>query len=152
MVEDELGYNPPRPVSELLPAIDQAWRRFHEVLERVPLDLIEMPGVCDQWSIKDLIGHVAFWDGQVIDDIDGYIACRPSLKNPWNEWNADEAAKRANTSLEDLRAELEATHERMLARLSGVTEIDPKMIADDTWEHYQEHTEQIERWLMTANR
>jgi uncharacterized protein (TIGR03083 family) len=147
MPTDELGYAPPRPVSELLPLIDQAWRHFYRVMERVPPERMNEPGVCDEWSVKDLIGHVAFWDGQVIDDIDGYVARRPPLKNPWNAWNAEEAAKRADLSLDELSVELSETHERMLARLSNVTEIDPEMIADDTWEHYAEHAAEIERWL-----
>ena len=147
MSTDHLGYAPPRPVSEMLPLIDQAWSRFQAALDRVPAARIAEPGVCEQWSVKDLIGHVAFWDGQVIDDIDGYIARRPALKNPWNDWNAAEAAKRAGMSIEVLFAELTATHERMLARLSSVTEIDLEMIAVDTWEHYVEHAQEIERWL-----
>jgi uncharacterized protein (TIGR03083 family) len=147
MSTDELGYAPPRPVSEMLPLIDQAWSRFREALECVPPGRMAEPGVCEQWSVKDLIGHVAFWDGQVIDDIDGYVDRRPALKNPWSEWNAAEAAKRAAVSLDDLLAELAATHGRMLARLSSVTEIDPEMIAVDTWDHYAEHAGEIERWL-----
>lgn len=100
--------------------------------------------------MKDLIGHIAFWDGQVIDDIEGYVAGRPALRNPWQEWNAAEAAKRRDADREALVAELLGTHQRMLERLTTVPEIDPEMVGVDTWQHYDEHAREIERWLAAA--
>jgi uncharacterized protein (TIGR03083 family) len=149
---EELGYNPPQPVSEILLRIEEEWGPLLAVLASVPAELIAQPGVCGSWSVKDLIGHVAFWDRQVVDDIDGYIAGRPPLGNPWQEWNAAEAEKRAGLSLDELRREMADNHAKMLERLQEVAEIDPRMVAIDTWEHYQEHAAEIEQWLSTHKR
>jgi hypothetical protein len=144
---EELGYNSATPVATLLPTIEAAWARWRQVLSRVPEERITEPGVCDAWSVKDLLGHVAFWDTQVLDDIDGYGALRAPLKNPWNDWNAAEAAKRAERSVEAQRSEMESAHQRMLARLAAISEIDAELIGEDTWLHYEEHVLDIERWL-----
>lgn len=149
---EALGYNSPRPVSEILPLIDEQRNNWLAVLSMVSSDSVELPGVCGEWSVKDLVGHVAFWDRQVIDDIEGYVAERPSLGNPWQEWNDSEAANRARLPFDAVWTEMLDNHTRMLDRLRMVTEIDGEMVAIDTWEHYQEHAAEIEQWLANQDR
>jgi hypothetical protein len=144
-------YNPPQPVRELLPVIDAGWRHWLDSLARVPSDRIAEPGVCGDWSIKDLMGHVAFWDKQVIDDIDAYVANEPPLTDSVEGWNQREAHLRAGSTAESLSSEMHEAHARMLQRLTAVAEIDPKIVAVDTWEHYAEHSAEIERWLSSAS-
>lgn len=146
---EALGYGPATPVDELLARIESSWSAFGEIVRSAPEERFTEPGVCGDWSIKDLMGHVAFWDQQVVDDIDGYVALRPPLKNPWNDWNATEAAKRADRTVEQQAAEMAAAHQRMLDALAHVESIDGEMIGVDTWQHYDEHRAEIARWLAT---
>lgn len=142
-----LGYGTALPVTGLIQQIDAAWSEWLAVLAAVPSDRIEERGVCEEWSVKDLLGHVAFWDRQVVDDIDGYEAMRPPLQNPWNDWNAADAARQAGKNVTSLRAEMLEAHRAMLDRLSKLESVDSEMVGVDTWEHYAEHTAHVRAWL-----
>ena len=147
---DSLGYNPPQPVTEILPVIEAEWHRWLDVLDRVPANRIAEPGVCGRWSVKDLIGHVAVWDRQVLEDIDAYVAKQPPLAVSADDVNRREADRRSGMAVDDVVSEMHQAHERMLEQLTPVSEIDPKMVGVDTWEHYAEHATEIERWLASA--
>ena len=150
-MKDDLGYNvPPVPVRALLPRIADEWQAWMTVLGRSPAHRLVEPGACGQWSVKDLMAHVAVWDAQVVDDIDGYVARQPALRIDADDVNRREAERRAGWSAEEARAEMVTAHERMVARLSAVDQIDLAMIEVDTWAHYAEHRIEIDRWLRQA--
>lgn len=144
---DNGGYEPPQPVSALIPKIETSWQRWLDAIERVPAHRRAESGVCGDWSVKDLLGHVAFWDTQVLDDIDAYESGQPPLLNPWEDWNHREVTRRAALPVETIAAEMHDAHARMLERLAAVREIDPTIVAVDTWEHYDAHAAEIDRWL-----
>ena len=47
--------------SGLLRDLDAAREAFLEVLADVDLDLATVPGVMEDWSVRDLVYHVAVW-------------------------------------------------------------------------------------------
>src|SRR4051794_21881901 len=127
--KDDLGYHLPGPVSELLELIDAEWAAFLGLLETIPKERLTEPGVIGTWSVKDLVGHVALWDEQVVEDIEAYVARKPPLGNPWRKLNTEDHKKNADRSLEEQRARMLTRHDRMRERLSQEKEIDRDMVA-----------------------
>jgi hypothetical protein len=121
-----------------------AWNRFVALVDSVPLNLQEKPGVCGDWSLKTVVGHVAFWDG-----FEANRLARPGEFDevdfqPLNDQNALDSAKK---TFAELRAELEINHERAVAGINSNPTVSPAYIRELLYDHYVEHGLEIERWL-----
>lgn len=141
------SHEPPVPVSTILPKLDGAWEDWLLAIDEVPISAREVKGISGEWSLKDLIGHVTFWDTQLIDDIVGYKAGRPPIQLDVDGWNAREATRTASSTFEDLLAQMHGTHDRMRSLLVETDGIDAEMVAVDTWEHYADHARDMRAWL-----
>src|SRR5687768_905568 len=53
-------------ILRLIEKVDAAWTDFHAQYAGLPEDDLLIPGVCGDWSIRDLIAHVTWWDGEAI--------------------------------------------------------------------------------------
>lgn len=126
--------------------IERSWAALLAAVEAVPEGRREEPGVCGVWSLVDLLGHVAVWDRQVQDDIRGFEAGDSPIEMDTDALNASEADARAGRSFADARAEMARTHARMLEVLAAARRVDDRMIAVDTWEHYDDHLREIDAW------
>jgi hypothetical protein len=119
-------------------------------------------GVVGAWSIKDLLGHMAFWAQEAAKNTElvkagrqGQIV-RPDTSKAIDRWNAREQRLRAGRSLAEVRYELEESHQRALAALAALPEerlslnLDGgtflELYAVDTYDHYREHTDHILAW------
>jgi len=119
-------------------------------------------GVVGAWSIKDLLGHMAFWAQEAAKNTElvkagrqGQIV-RPDTSKALDRWNAREQRLRAGRSLAEVRYELEESHQRALAALADLPEerlslnLDGgtflELYALDTYDHYREHTDHILAW------
>jgi hypothetical protein len=146
----------------LLSRMDEEWPKFSALLDSIPESDYDIPGVVDEWCLKELLGHVNFWAAKAAHDVQVAGAGRPEeIKVPGGDanvdkWNAREAAKGKAMPPADLRAlvlkshaearsALEAAPESALAiEISGWTV--GVRFAEDTYRHYREHGEQIGAW------
>jgi hypothetical protein len=119
-------------------------------------------GVVGAWSVKDLLGHMAFWAQEAARNTEFVKAgrqdriVRPGSPKAIDRWNAREQRLRAGRSLLEVRYELEESHQRALAALAGLPEEKLSLnlhggtfvglYAGDTYDHYREHTDQILAW------
>src|SRR5919106_1264715 len=55
---------------ELLAALDARRDDFLDALANVDADLVTVPGVMDDWSVRDLVVHVAAWAEHAADALD----------------------------------------------------------------------------------
>ena len=127
--------------------IDDSWARFLEVLESVPEDRLEEPGACGDWSVKDLMAHMAFCDDRAVYVADATAAGEEIEAIDWREVNNQEAARRASWTLEESRREMFAAHERVIEAVERHPDLDADLWEGDTFDHYDEHVEDIRRWL-----
>jgi hypothetical protein len=152
--------------TNFLERMDAEWPAFTALLDSVPDEQYEAPGVTDNWCLKELLGHVNFWASKAAHDVAAVAAGRPDeVQVPGNqqkvdEWNAREAARGARMSVADLKQALNASHaaarkavedapEGVLAvEMSGRTV--GHRAAEDTYRHYHEHAEHIREWLKTT--
>lgn len=147
----------PQAVGDLASRVEQGWERWQRALFRMPADRLANVAVCGEWTAKDLMGHVAVWDAVAIDKVREIQEGIPWQRVATDERNAQEAQARAERSVDEQRAEMLMTHQRLLTALDGALSLPAEklsqisdVIAEDTWDHYTEHAAEIERWIEDA--
>ena len=151
-MDQETTATPETGIDETLRRIDASWAGWLAALRGIPDDRLLEPGVCDGWSGKDLIGHVAYWDNDALADIERIMTGAEWQPQDVDARNAAAAAANAGRSLEDLRTEMGRTHEAVVVALRGLAPDEARAlricreIAEDTWQHYDEHAAQVRVW------
>src|SRR5680860_541717 len=54
---------------ELLQRIDTSWQDLQQVLQGIPPEWASEPGAAGDWSVKDLLGHITFWERNCATDV-----------------------------------------------------------------------------------
>jgi uncharacterized damage-inducible protein DinB len=132
-------------MSEIIQRVEASWHDLQHALAGIPDERMEEPGVTGEWSVKDVLAHIAYWEDALTRRITGSDA-NPDAGLDVDAINAREQAARAGWSLAQTRAELAASHGRVLAALATVPEIDPDEVNDDTWDHYDDHAAAVRAW------
>jgi hypothetical protein len=140
----------PEDVRALLGRIEEGWREVLSALEGIPEDRLEEPGTCGAWSTKNLMGHLAFWDAHVLEEIDRTQAGQPVEEVDFQALNDADQAEREGRTLVEERDAMQRTHAAVVDRLAGATGSDAaqleQAIGRHTYEHYAAHARDIQRW------
>jgi len=113
---------------ELLGRLEEERVNLFRAIEGLEEGEMTLPGVEGEWSVKDLLGHIAAWEreerlvAQRIAEEDAprfdyYIDPR----DEWREWNAREVERRRGLPWSDILEELTREHDKfkeMVERLS----------------------------------
>jgi hypothetical protein len=120
-------------------------KRALDVVDTVPVERREEMGVTEQWSVKDLLGHLAYWDGVNAAQLETGLAGGTILEDDREEdvINAEQFEARADWSWERIMDEVRRNIERRAELLKRPTRSDQS----DSGRHWVEHGQQIERWL-----
>lgn len=124
--------------------------------------------VVGEWTIKDAVGHIAYWEQVIHDHVREVYAegrPRPMRDDETDEIvNPREAAKRQAWSWARVRAEFANTRAALIARVERLSESElafqvpspwwgedrfysvGEMIVSDAIGHCREHTAQIVQW------
>lgn len=135
-------------MSTALARVNTSWQALLDTIAAVPGERMHEPGATGEWSVKDILAHVAVWDDIQVDKIK--LLVNGAQLPQWEGFQAindREHAARSGWTLDQASTEMHAAHERVLAALRTVPDIDPAQIKDDTWGHYDEHAESIRTWL-----
>lgn len=137
-------------------AIDQlegSWRGLTDALTGIPEERLGEAGAVGEWSVKDLMGHVAFWDDEALAAAERHLAGEPPLATrDWQAINEREAAARTGRAAGEQRAEMERAHEAIIGLLRSRPPLDPEAVGlcgcgeDTTVQHYDEHAAEIRAW------
>ena len=149
---------------EFIDRVKSERERWDELMAQVPDDLMLKPGVEGDWSAKDILGHVMWYEREMI----GMLKARALVGSDWwalplEERNAAVHGEVSSMSLEEVRTEvawvfpalveqLELLPEKTLndaAYFEGMpAEWAPSdVIGSNTFRHYPEHTESIRRLI-----
>lgn len=142
--------------------LSEAWADIVALVDSLSETEQAQAGVVEDWSVKDLLGHMAFWAEKAAVDLRSLAGGKPeqiegpSSTEELNDWNAREAAARTGKSLPDLRAEWEKTYNDAAAefRASDAELLETEVrgwshlnrFLGDTTLHYKEHAEHIRTW------
>lgn len=126
--------------------------------ERMPLVILH-----GEWSVKDLIGHLGFWEARVVSLFTTLRMGRKPLPSPEldalnakvltdsRKLSVAEIRRQETKAYQDVLALIEkATHEELFdGAYFSWTEGRPfcEFIADNTYGHYEEHLPEVLAWL-----
>ena len=116
-----------------------------DVVSTFPADRRDEPGVCGIWSLKDLMGHLAYWDGVNRYEMETEQASGTIISDDRDEdvINAEQAAIRKDWSWDRVMAEV-IEHRDARIELEKLPSIYDHSGAG---EHWDEHRAQIEAWI-----
>ncbi len=141
---------------ELLDREAASWDAFLTAVGRVPAERRTEIGAVPGWSVHDLVWHCGFWADDAARRIELIAADRQEPERPeavWQAMNDDVAEQSKAMSWEEVVARSEAARERIRAALESLPEPSPAAaseFADETFEHYDEHTAEVERFAAGA--
>src|SRR3954468_6799078 len=150
MTEEMTSREAPGDVHALLGCVEEAWRELFAALDGIPEERLSDPGVIGDWSLKDLYGHLAFWDEHAMEEIERALADLPREDNAWQQMNETDHAARREHTLPEQRSAMHQAHAALLERLESVAGIEgariDEAIRPDTYEHYLDHIKDIQSW------
>jgi len=140
-----------RKKDELLNLEEERWGQLCGLLDRVP-DW-EKPGVADEWSAKDLLGHVAAWHAVTMDRLEQFRV-KGELPPPppdIDEFNARTCEENKDLSLHDVKVIAGASRHRFREEVACLKEEDAekleRVIYGNAHGHYEEHIPQLEAYV-----
>jgi hypothetical protein len=137
-------------MSDTIQRVESSWQGLMDAVDGVPEDHWSVPGVVGEWSIKDVLGHVTFWESRAVAAISRTMRGEPDPETPadydFEPINQEQHSIRAGWSVEAIRNEMNDTHGELMALLHKMPSIDPDRIEGNTFEHYDEHAQEIRNW------
>jgi hypothetical protein len=137
-------------VSDLLQRIDDSWGAFLASLDDLTEEQLLEPNAVGKWSLKALLGHIAFWDDLGRENAALALSGQVREFADYEALNqADHAARQGRTLAEE-RAAMHQAHAALVESLEERAELDAAAInaaiAGSTYEHYDEHLADVRAW------
>jgi hypothetical protein len=139
--------------NELLRREEEAWAALLAAAEAVPDDLRTVAGVVPGWSVTDLVFHSGKWAelaGTHLEEMAaGTFAGEEQPEEVWQAMNAAWAEESKTLTWEQSVAAAEAGRMKARTALEALDEIDEtatSWFVEETFDHYPEHTEEIQRF------
>lgn len=149
----------------LIQRIREERERLLKALEGLTREEMTREPVFGEWTVKDILAHIAVWQGRLITALFQLEQGRRPKDLTLSEEEVDALNERfyreqKDRPLERVLADFHGTYQQLLKRLErfsdedltrpgrfpGVPEPLWKLIAADTLEHDAEHRADIERW------
>ena|SRR5438128_11822375 len=129
--------------TELMREDDAGWAELHELLGRLSDDDVLIVGYTPEWSVKDMLGHMACWWAEASSELERIrMGTYEAQKRDVDALNASFFEAMKDLDLHTISAELHASRNRALEELGRLPELTP---AADEWFyesgpcHYGEH-------------
>ena len=143
---------------QLLNRLDTAWVAFQASYAGLSNSQLAEPGAAGDWSVKDIIAHVTWWEEEALRHLPLIIAGdRPPRYSVTyggiNAFNAMMAERKRHVSLSDVLTQQDDTHRRLIDFIRSVPEDQftretrfRRRLRLDTYSHYPIHTKAIREW------
>ena len=151
---------------EFINRVKSERERWDELMAQVPDDLMLKPGVEGDWSAKDVLAHVMWYEREMI----GMLKARALSGSDWwalplDDRNDAVHGEVSGMSLDEVRSEAARVFPSLVEQLGLLPEealsdashfegmpaewAPFDVIGSNTFRHYPEHTESIQRLLDT---
>lgn len=147
---------------QLLARLDKAWTTLGDSYAGLTEAEMTTPGVAGDWSVKDMLAHVATWEEEALKYLPlVLVGGRPPRYASYggiDAFNARMTEAKRGMSLAEVQRHLEATHRQLIAYLRRVPEEQfatetrfRHRLRLDTYSHYPLHANMIRAWRQQAN-
>jgi hypothetical protein len=155
--------------TEFLENLKKDRKDWEATLARVTVDKMNEPVLPAGWSVKDIIAHVAWHESEMA----GLLESRVLAGSEWWGLPLDERndliyKQNKNLPLDEVRSWAEKEYARFNTAFEPLPEEalnDPtqfkdmppdwvpwEVVASNTYEHYREHVDDIEKWLASKGK
>ena len=143
---------------QVLARLDEAWTDFEDSYAGLSDGELLTPGVTGQWSVRDIIAHVTWWEEEALKHLplirEGGRPPRYSVKyGGINAFNALMTEQRRHLSLADVRRQHDDVHAQLIAYVRAAPgelfERETRFrrrLRLDTYAHYPIHAKAIREW------
>ena len=143
---------------QLLNRLDTAWTAFQASYAGLSDSRLTEPDVAGDWSVKDIIAHVTWWEEEALRHLPLIIAGgqppRYSVAyGSIDAFNAMMSERKRDVPLSDVLAQQHDTHRRLTDFIQSVSEDQftretrfRRRLRLDTYSHYPIHTNAIGEW------
>jgi hypothetical protein len=114
---------------ELLNWLQEEYQQWETFLDQVGPERMEQPGVAGDWSIKDIVAHLAGWQPRLIARLQAAQRSEPEPPPPWpahlqsdDEINAWIYETNRERSLDEVLGESHQLFQQFLAVVEGLPE------------------------------
>jgi hypothetical protein len=142
----------------LLQNLDKAWVEFKESYADLSDAQLTEPGVIGDWSVRDIIAHVTWWEEESLKHLPLIIreARPPRYSTEYggiDAFNALMTERKHDLALADVLQHQEETHRQLIEYIQSVPE--EQFIREtrfrhrlrlDTYSHYPKHAKAIWAW------
>jgi hypothetical protein len=144
--------------AQLLKRLDKAWETFKASYAGLSDAELMEPGVTGDWSVRDIIAHVSWWEEEALTHLphilDGRKPPRYSVTyGGIDAFNAQRTEQKRNLSLSEVLRQQDDTHRRLIAFIQSAPEAQfvretrfRRRLRLDTYSHYPKHAEAIWKW------
>ncbi len=162
--------------SDLLRMLDEGRKAWEDALAKVGEARMDATGVVGDWSTKDLVAHVGFWERWVGGRISASLEGQEStILGPFageippeaKDWDTDQLnawvyEKNRNRPAAEVVMEEQQIYRRLYTMLRGMRDEDlfatgrfpwtrenavVDFVAGNTYDHWPEHIQSIQEWL-----
>lgn len=161
--------NHPVTRQEVLDLIQQQRQALESLVQTLSEEQMVRKQLDNNRSVKDILAHIAAWERRMMQWIDesyrGEVPQRPAPGMLWDNLdglNEQIYLQNKDRPLAEVMAEFDSSYRQALKAVVCMTEPDLfdgarfswrngdpmwNMVAANTWDHYREHREEIEKWL-----
>lgn len=144
--------------AQVIAKIETGWSDFNAAWDGLSPDQMLQPGVMDEWSVKDLIAHVSWWEEESLNHLPEMILGIPqkrysTLYGGIDAFNALMTQKWRQFALDEVQQKAVVTHAALMAYLDSVAEeqfLSKRSFLNrlrwDTFGHYPIHAQAIRDW------
>jgi uncharacterized protein (TIGR03083 family) len=150
--------------SEFVANTRQAREEWDRLIRGVSREEMQRPGFCGDWSLKDILAHIAWYEREMVDMLSARVFAGSDYWDlPTDERNAVIFQENRDRGLDEVLEESRAVFGELLSQLELLTDEDlndpaqfPGMplewapwqiLASNTYEHYTDHARQAKEWL-----
>jgi hypothetical protein len=145
---------------EILDKIETGYNEIIRLYRSVPVTAVSENSLPNGWSVKDVLAHIAAWEWRCASLLEASHDTKALLKaQPDVEaLNHEIYEERKEWGWEEVEYDFRAAHKTLLEAIGQLPpqqlddEFVQRTIADETWEHYDEHLDDLRRWHQRLNR
>jgi len=146
----------------LLAELDAAREVFHELLARVDVEIVAVPGVMEDWSVRDIVYHLAVWCDHGSEAL-GLAATGRGAEFAYSSGDTDamnerflaegrgvspnEVLRREERAFATFRNEIAGLDPELVSQRLGNGDTVEEVIVYDGPEHYTEHADHLRAWF-----
>jgi arsenate reductase-like glutaredoxin family protein len=151
-------------LQELINIVKRVRTNWESLVQQIDQEKMTQPGVAGEWSLKDIIAHLTWHEREMVGLIEAHALVGSELWNlPTDERNVAIYEEFKELPLEQVLKESNQAYKQLIEVLPSLSDQDltnpdsfPNMppdwqpwtiIAQNTYEHYQDHIDDLKRWM-----